>query len=235
MAFKRTRKGNVKTVVVKRKKKTSATAIAKKALRIARGVSPEVKYYELTDTGQQFNNDLNSTSYLRRAYSGIAVGTGDLGTRIGDRIKVIRMTLDITLYNSSDLPCVYRIIGAVLKDNPDNTITPTASGNLLLDSNFMGTTNMPNAPKDYDNRKAWIICVDKTTVINPVFSTGAGSIYNQAKQLSFNIKPPMNVQFGAGGASTIVKNDFTWFFGSNLGASSSRYASYVLRVYYTDA
>lgn len=214
------------------KRKKTLTAKVNKLARIVKSRKPELKYSDATATAQQFNTD-PLTSYILSPLTLITQAITDLNGRVGDKIRVHRQRMHMTLHNATYTGCTFRITVFQLRSNPDAATLKTAIGNLFFDSSYTNTVNMVNAPYDYDNRKDFVVLFDKCYTLNPQTGSTADPIIT-SKQITISVKPKIKeIAYSAGGVG-ITAGEIYWAFTSDLAASASRSASHVLRTYYTD-
>jgi len=213
------------------KNKKSVKTIAKRALRMVKAISPEVKYMQTNLVGQQFNTDPTS-AYVYQPLGFISQGDGDTD-RTGDKINLVRHTAHFTLMTAIAAPWNCRITCVQLLQNTEGLITATSIGNMFFDSNYTGTQNIVNGPTDYDNRHNFRVLYDKVHTLNPTVGTTAAPV-TFTKQVRINLRPNRYVQYFHTG-NTITKNEIFWFFTAQSNAASSQVANVVFRTYYTDS
>lgn len=214
--------------------KISAKKLARRAIRMVKGIKPEVKYTDFAAIGQQFNYDALG-AYIISPLTLINQGTGDANARVGDEIRLLSQVAKFTLRCALFDSIVYRLVCFQYLSNPDATIPKNSIGNLFFESAYMGTVNAVNAPMDYDNRKSFHKVYDKSFTLNPGTGISTGGVI-VTREVHVNLTKHLNkiIQY-QGGSNNITKNELFWVFLSDHVANGSSSCSYVIRTYFLDA
>lgn len=222
----------MKRKFVKRRayKGKSAKKIALKALAIAKGKKPELKYAQST-TRTSFSVDYTGSMLLPYRY--ITQGTADINSRVGDRIKARNLNVKTSFFFPATLTnTVYRVVCFVYKRNTDQLVSSSNTIlNMYMDSLYHSTSQAPLFTRDWDNRFSFKTLYDKTFHYNKETNTIPAN-----RNHEFNIKIPSsvnNIQYQAGG--TIPVANELIFLVINDKSSADLFVDYNFRLTYLDA
>lgn len=222
--------GKYKRKTRKFKPAKSAKKIALKALSIARGKKPELKYAQSTS---RISTTVDYSGSMILPYRYITQGTADINNRVGDRIKVRNLNIKASFYFPPALTnTVYRVVAFVYKRNTDQLTTPSNTIlNMYMDSLYHATSQAPLFTKDWDNRFSFKTLYDRTFHMNKETTTIPANRNHQ-----FNIKIPSsvsNIQYQAAG--TIPVANELIFLVINDKSVADLFVDWNFRLTYTDA
>jgi len=202
----------------------SAKRVAYKALRIAKRMTPETKYVDITIASTPNWN--GSTFDL---LSTITQGIGDFTTRVGDKISLKSLTARLTVDGDfNNVPSqIIRIIILKYKQptaltlNPSNVLTPA----------LLGTINAVNAPKTYDQRFLTKILFDKT------YTVREQTVCELNSKFRFSLKGiyPQWQNAGSGSANQLTDGLWCLVVSDQNPANPLPDVNIVYRLTYTDA
>lgn len=229
--------------IYRKKSRTAAKArkntkvIAKRALRMVKALSPEVKKSFV----QQVVLFPEYAGAITRPLVGIVQGTGDAGNRIGDKITLIRHVCSWEVFNNSNNDVSIRFVCLQIKKNAGGTVTPSTVANYVYGS-AVTTSTIMLAPVLYDNRENVRILYDKIHTIkkNSLATSGTSGtptdqVYvNQAeKYIKINLRPNRNIQYN-GATNDVLMNDIYWIAFTRFSANGAITARPMYKTYYTD-
>lgn len=193
----------------------SKGGLAYKALGLARKVADAVNVeYKFKDVNNVVNPDYNGS--IVSPLTSITQGVAGNGNRIGDSLKVQRLTFRAFLsHNASD--CQVRIIW--YWDDQNKTSVPS---DVL---NSIGTAYAPLSAKTYDKRFQTKILYDKRFMLGP-------NAY-PTKEVSFNMPINRHTNYDTG-AATIETGALKLLIVSNLVTTNLPIVTYTYRISYTD-
>lgn len=203
-----------KTYTKRRARAPKVTPAIKKYVSKKLDQRIEDKYQELYASGGQ---DINGS--LQDLTSGITVGTGDTGNRIGDSIRYKYLLVDYA-FELADTFNLCRVIIFQWLSSSSAGVSSVLSQT--------GTTYAPQGYYQHDNMNAGMFKIMYDDKIN----LNAGyPVHRRTLTLrNFKLK---KVQFSAGG-STLIKGGLYALFVSDSGAVSHPVATITSRIVYED-
>lgn len=202
------------------RRKTDASATARKALSIAKKVAREIEYRELKNTDNSISTQTVPNTGFLTSWTLPNQGIGQ-GNRVGDECHIKGLSMCCQIVNSGATTTMTRVI--VIQDFKDTIATPS----LILDQ--VGSLLTPLSPYAREYRSNYKVLYDKIHTTDAIRNGQA--IIRWSKKWKMGSEPQMTFDPGAG---TVTQNSFRVLFISDLAAALPT-IDCILRCYYTDA
>lgn len=213
------------------KKLYKRITLAKKVTKLTkqvRNIMPETKYIDGSAYGMIPSYSGNYISPL----STIAQADDDIGSRIGDKIRLKNVEFRMSLWAAPGAePTQIRFIVFQMLRNPDQVLTNNQTIiNLYLSSTHHGTSQFVRSFKDWDNMSCFRTLYDSSKVVTADEAANGGQlIWNPRIRIP---EVGKNISYANNATGTVTKNEIFFCWISDTAGTAS--VDYQYRLKYID-